>query len=88
MSDIYDHDTGEIRRRSLSNLQVLGFIGGFWMRRRGLLSAAIGLMLASVCFDLAMPWAARGLVDAVAAPHAIAPLAWRAWTAFVLVDLY
>ena len=88
MSEIFDADTGDIRKRTLSNGQVLGFIAGFWLRRRWLLAAAIGLMLASVAFDLAMPWAARGLVDAVASPkHGGMTVVWSAWALFVAVNV-
>ncbi len=89
MSEIYDEDTDDIRKRVLTNGQVLGFVAGFWMRRRGLLTAAVGLMLAAVGFDLAMPWAARGLVDAVAVPQAggLRHPPWGAWGFFVAVNI-
>ena len=89
MSEIYDEDTDEVRKRVLTNGQVLGFVAGFWMRRRGLLMASVGLMLAAVGFDLAMPWAARGLVDAVAAPQAggVRHAPWGAWAFFVAVNI-
>jgi ATP-binding cassette subfamily B protein len=88
ISEAYDEADGEVRRRNLSNGHVLGFIAGFWMRRRGLFSTAVFFMLAAVAFDLTMPWAARGLVDAVATPHPgprHAP--WAAWIFFVAVNI-
>ena len=75
------------RARVLSNGQVLGFIAGFWLRRPWLLSAAVGLTLVSVGFDLLMPHAAENLVDAVTAGPANAHGAWRAWMVFVGVFL-
>ncbi|HEY2659003.1 MAG TPA: ABC transporter ATP-binding protein [Caulobacteraceae bacterium] len=89
MSEIFDEDTGDFRKRTLSNVQVLNFVAGFWMRRRGMMIGAVGLMLTAVAFDLAMPWAARGLVDAVAVPAAgVARHApWGAWAFFVAVNI-
>ncbi len=86
MTDQYEDDEGR-RERVLSNSQVLGFIAAFWLRRRGLLSAAVGLTLVSIGFDLAMPWAAGRLVDAVVAGPAHVDQAWKAWAAFVGVYL-
>jgi ATP-binding cassette subfamily B protein len=82
MTDQYE-DSEERRERVLSNPQVLHFILGFWLRRRLLLAAALGLMLTAVAFDLAMPWAAGRLVDVVAAGPAATARAWRAWGLFV-----
>ena len=75
------------RARVLSNGQVLAFIAGYWQRRPWLLSAAVGLTLVSVGFDLLMPHAAENLVDAVSAGPANAHGAWRAWMVFVGVFL-
>jgi len=80
-------DSEDTKERVLSNRKVLGFIAGFWMRRPVLLSACIALTLISVGFDLALPWAAGKLVDAVAAGPTNADLAWRAWALFVGVYL-
>jgi ATP-binding cassette subfamily B protein len=73
--------------RRLSNGQVMGFIVSFWLRRRVLLSAAVGLTLVAIGFDLAMPWAAGALVDALASGPGSAAGAWRAWAVFVGVYL-
>lgn len=86
MSEQYE-DLAEEPARALSNRQVLGFIASFWLRRRGLLAASVGLTLLSIAFDLALPWAAGGLVDAVAAGPADASEAWCAWAIFVGVYL-
>ncbi len=82
MTDHYE-DTDEARERVLKNRQVLGFIASFWKRRPWLLTATVGLTLAAIAFDLATPWAAGKLVDAVGlSPSNPAP-AWRAWAVFV-----
>jgi ATP-binding cassette subfamily B protein len=86
MSDDFDDDEGA-RKRMLSNSQVLGFIAGFWLRRRGLLSGTVAFTLAGIAFDLAVPWAAGALIDALAAGPEAATGAWRAWAVFVGVYL-
>jgi ATP-binding cassette subfamily B protein len=86
MTEQYE-DVEEQRHRVMSNGQVLGFIAGFWMRRRGLLFAAVGLTLVAVAFDLSLPWAAGRLVDALAGGPAAAGGAWKAWALFVGVYL-
>jgi ATP-binding cassette subfamily B protein len=83
MTDHYE-DTDDQRERVLKNTQVLGFIAGFWLRRRWLLAATVGLTVASVAFDLAVPWTAGRLIDAVSA-HGVERVAWTAWAAFVAV---
>ncbi|WP_371132632.1 hypothetical protein [Phenylobacterium sp.] len=89
MTDHYEDEDedGVTRQRVLSNDQVLRFIARYWLRRRGLLWAAVGLTLVAVCFDLALPWAAGRLVDALAAGPNNPSGAWRAWAAFVGVYL-
>ena len=86
MTEHYE-DTEDTKARVLSNGKVLGFIGRFWLRRPWLLTACVVLTLAAVGFDLALPWAAGRLVDAVAAGPSQADLAWRAWALFVGVYL-
>ena len=84
MSDDHiDDENSEARTRLLSNTQVLGFIGGFWLRRPGRLAGVVALMLAAVAFDLALPWAAGRLVDTLAAGPSNIDLAWGAWSLFV-----
>ena len=75
------------RKRALSNREVCRFIASFWLRRRILLGLAVGLMLVAIAFDLALPWAAARLVDAVAATPRQPPEAWSAWLAFIGVYL-
>lgn len=86
MTDHYE-DEEENRKRLLSNRQVLGFIAGYWRRRPWLLMGAVGLTLIAIGFDLALPWAAGRLVDAVAAGPSDPDPAWRAWAMFVGVYL-
>ena len=83
MSDAPDLDEPQ-DRPVLANGQVFGFIARQWGRRPGMMAVAAALTLASVVCDLAMPWAAGGLVDVVTAPAGadLGP-AWRAWGLFV-----
>ena len=76
--DSDDHPT-----RVLTNRQVLGFIMGFWARRPWRMAGSVAFMLIAVGFDLAMPWAAGRLVDALAAGPSAPAGAWRAWGVFV-----
>ena len=86
MTDHYE-DTDEQRERVLKNKQVLGFVSGFWLRRPWLLTGTVVFTLVAIAFDLAMPWAAGKLVDAVTASPGNVDPAWRAWTVFVGVYL-
>ena len=68
MSEFYD-DEDDNRPRSLSNMQVLGFMASHWMAEPRKFAAIIGLgLLATVC-DLSIPWATSGLINAVSAPE-------------------
>ena len=78
MTDHYE-DTDEHKDRVLGNRQVLGFLAGYWIRRPVLLWLTVGLTLASIGFDLSVPWAAGKLVDAVAGGLAHRAEAWNAW---------
>ena len=82
MTDHYE-DTDEARERVLKNRQVLGFIASFWTRRPWLLTATVVLTLIAIAFDLATPWAAGKLVDAVGLDPSNPGPAWRAWAVFV-----
>jgi ATP-binding cassette subfamily B protein len=83
MTDHYEDDDETKKDRVLKNSQVMGFIARFWLRRRLLFGLSVGLMLVAIGFDLALPWAAGRLVDAVAATPREPPEAWRAWAIFV-----
>lgn len=82
MSEQYE-DEEVTRGRVLSNGQVMAFIAGFWLRRRWLLIGSVGGMLLAMGFELALPWAARGLVNAVTGGEAAAGGVWIAWALFV-----
>ena len=86
MTDHYE-DVDEAASRVLSNRQVLGFISAYWMRRPWLLAATGVATLSAVGFDLAMPWAAGRMVDAVAAGPSAADRAWNGWGLFVGIYL-
>ena len=86
MTEHYE-DADETSQRSLSNRKVLGFIARFWLRRPGLFWTSVALTLVSIGFDLALPWAAGRLMDAVTAGPGGAGIAWRAWAIFVGVFL-
>ena len=85
MTDHYE-DSEDTKTRQLSNRQVLAFLAGYWRRRPWLLSATVGLTLTAIGFDLAMPWAAGRLVDAVTEGVGNAGVAWQAWAVFVGVN--
>ncbi|MDI1363562.1 MAG: ABC transporter ATP-binding protein [bacterium] len=88
MSDLIDdEDEAGNRKRVLSNGQVLGFIARFWARRPVLFSLGVGLTLAAIGFDLAMPYASGRLVDAVVDKPRGDPAAWSALWVFVGVYL-
>jgi len=81
MSDQYE-DEEVTRGRVLSNGQVMAFIAGFWLRRRWLLLGAAGMVLTAMACELALPWAARELVNAVTIAGDAGNV-WIAWALFV-----
>ena len=85
--DQYDDD--EIgRARVLSNGQVLGFIAGFWMRRRLRIVATIACVLLAIVFETWSPRAAQALVNlATKPPGADRDTIWQAWAVLVGVFL-
>ena len=72
-------DEGAPKRRILSNAQVLRFVWAQWMRRPGAFAGTLAFMLAATACDLAVPWAARALINAVAEPAAGGRAVWLAW---------
>ena len=84
---IDDEDEAAGRKRALSNGQVLGFIARFWKRRPVLFALGVTLTLAAIGFDLALPYAAGHLVDAVVEKPRGDPAAWSALWVFVGVYL-
>ena len=80
-------DDESIRQRVLSNGQVLAFIAAYWLRRRWLFAATVLLTLMAIGFELLVPRASQGLVDAAMRGPRNARGAWRAWLFFVGVYL-
>ena len=75
-------DQGQARRdRTLSVWQVLGFVARQWLRLPGRFAVFVVLMLAGTLGELAIPWAAGGLIEAVSSPAHLATNAWKAWAA-------
>jgi ATP-binding cassette subfamily B protein len=87
MSDPAELPPESIRRRVLSNGQVLAFVIRQWMRRPRLLAATLIFLAFAVAFDLMLPNAAKWLIDAVAKDATHPQNAWRAWAIFVGVFL-
>jgi ATP-binding cassette subfamily B protein len=85
MSDVFDEETGEFRRRVLTNGQVFAFISRYWSRRRGLFAATVAFSLVAIGFELMVPRASQALVDAVQAGPSNLNRVWGAWAFFVLV---
>ena len=87
MSDAPENPDDGVRRRVLSNGQVLAFVMRQWMRRPRLLAATLVFLFMAVGLDLMLPTAAGRLVDAVAKDPAHPRHAWQAWMLFVGVFL-
>ena len=83
MSDlIFDEDTGEYRKRTLTNGQVLAFIANYWRRRRWLFAATVALTLLAIGIELMIPRAAQNLIDAILKGAKNVGGAWTAWAFF------
>jgi ATP-binding cassette subfamily B protein len=65
--------------KPLSNAAVLAFVARQWLTQPRALVLQIALMTAGTLCDLAAPWAAGRLVDAVSRAPKDAHLAWTAW---------
>ncbi len=85
MEQYEDDDSG--RPRSLSNRQVLAFVGGYWLRRPALMVLTVLLMLAAIGCEMLMPQAAQALVDAATRGPQQGRAAWAAWLFFVVAYL-
>jgi ATP-binding cassette subfamily B protein len=83
MSEIFDEDTGDFRKRTLTNGQVLAFIAAYWARRRLLFAATVGLTLVAIGFELMVPRASQNLIDAAFQGPKNLGGVWRAWAFFV-----
>jgi ATP-binding cassette subfamily B protein len=80
MSTFIDDD-GEVRSRVLSNTEILGYIAQHWLKEPVRFGFIICLILASSACDLSIPWATRGLMNAVSSHEHVSTVAWRAWAA-------
>lgn len=58
--------------------QVLGFVAGLWLRRRGYFFLGLTLTLAATGFDLLLPWASAQLIESVA-DSADQSIVWQSW---------
>ena len=73
-----EEDSEARKDRALCVWQVLAFVARQWMRLPGRFAVFVAFKLASTLGELAIPWAAGGLIEAVSSP---AHLAWKAWAA-------
>ena len=79
-------DSAAANAKPLGNLAVLAFVARQWLRRPLALWTQLGLVGVATLCDLAAPWAAGRLVDAVSHAGLGPPDAWRAWA--TLTALY
>ena len=86
MSVIIDEDDDETRPRILSNTQIMGYIARHWLREPVRFTVIWVLIVAAAACDLTIPWATRGLINAVSAPARVSAVAWSAWA--VLSAIY
>lgn len=86
MSDAYEDDDAPAGR-ALSNLEVLGFVVRLWLRRPLRLGVVAFLGLFVIGLDMAAPWAAGRLVDAVVAGEGQPSAVWGFWGLFVGLSL-
>ncbi|HEX5378457.1 MAG TPA: ABC transporter ATP-binding protein [Phenylobacterium sp.] len=78
MTDSHE-DEDENRPRVLTNIQVLEYFWRHWMVEPGRFATIAVLILASTVCDASIPWATRGLINAVSAPEHPTRTAWIAW---------
>jgi ATP-binding cassette subfamily B protein len=86
MTLVLDEDDDESRPRVLSNTGVLAYIARHWLREPVRFAAIWVLIVTAAACDLTIPWATRGLMNAVASPVKVSAAAWRAWA--MLSGLY
>jgi ATP-binding cassette subfamily B protein len=87
MTEFFDDEDDDNRPRSLTNLQVLGFMAGHWLREPRKFATIIALGLVATVCDLSIPWATRGLINAVSAPEKVTQAAWAAWASLSVLYL-
>jgi len=78
MTEPYDDEDAN-RPRVLTNTQVLSFMAGHWLREPRRFGLIVGLTLLATACDLSIPWATRGLINAVSSPETVTRSAWIAW---------
>jgi ATP-binding cassette subfamily B protein len=83
VTEIFDEDTGEFRKRTLTNGQVMAFIARYWRRRPLLMAATVGLTLVAIGFELWIPTASQNLIEAATRGPKHTNIAWVAWIVFV-----
>ena len=81
--EVFDEETGEFRKRTLTNGQVLAFIAQYWRRRPWMIGATVGFTLIAIGFELQVPSASQRLVDSVLGGRHDVNAAWLAWAVFV-----
>ncbi len=86
MTIAIEDDDDETRPRILSNTQILGYIAHHWLGEPVRFSLIIVLIVAAAACDLTIPWATRGLMDAVSNKAHVSQAAWRSWA--MLSGLY
>jgi ATP-binding cassette subfamily B protein len=65
MTLAFDEDDDETRPRILSNRQILDYIARHWLREPVRFTFICALIVTAAVCDLTIPWASRGLMDAV-----------------------
>ncbi|HEX7761827.1 MAG TPA: ABC transporter ATP-binding protein [Caulobacteraceae bacterium] len=81
MSIAIEDDDDESRPRILSNTQILGYIARHWLAEPVRFGLIMTLIVAGAACDLTIPWATRGLMNAVSDKAHVSAMAWRAWAA-------
>jgi ATP-binding cassette subfamily B protein len=86
MTLVLDDDDDANRPRVLSNTGVIAYIAGHWLREPIKFAFAWVLIIGAAVCDLTIPWATRGLMQALDSPARLTAAAWRAWA--MLSGLY
>ena len=79
MTIAIDEDDDETRPRILSNRQILAYIARHWLREPVRFAVIWALIVTAAVCDLTIPWASRGLMEAVSSPQRLTAAAWAAW---------
>ncbi|HEY3800861.1 MAG TPA: ABC transporter ATP-binding protein [Caulobacteraceae bacterium] len=73
--------------RTLGNREVLAFVAGYWRRRKLALVATLSVTLIAIGIESLTPWAARALIDQIAAGPSHVAGVWGAWAFLAVVYL-